>query len=64
MNMFLLLEAIILPMLKGILNSVTNSKAPQEIIDAIQAAIDALTKVRNTPITRDQLESLKIEVPW
>jgi hypothetical protein len=60
----LALIGILLPLLKGLLNTATGSGLPGEIIDAIEAAITALEKIHGTPVTREQLESLKVEVPW
>lgn len=36
----------------------------QEIVADIEAAIASLTKVQGTPVTFNQLESLRVEPKW
>jgi len=55
---------LVLSLLSSILPQLTKSKAPQEVIDGIQAAINALAKVQGTPVTFAQLESLRISPTW
>ena len=55
---------LVLSLLGSILPQLTKNGAPAEIIAGIQAAIDALTKVQGTPVTFDQLESLRAHVAW
>lgn len=63
MNWFALL-AVALNLLKGVLAAATASKLPAEIIDGIQAAIDAVAKVHNSPVTKAQLEALRVDLPF
>lgn len=58
------LISLLLPLLSQLLGSLIKSKAPTEVIDSVQGAIDALSKVHGTAVTKAQLESLKVTVPW
>ena len=60
----LAIVSIVLPLLRGVLGSVTKSGLPAEIIDSLGAAITNLELVHNDPVTRDQLDALRVEVPW
>lgn len=63
MSWFTLL-AVALNLLKGVLAVATSNKLPQEIIDGIQAAIDAVSKVHALPVTKSQLEALRVDAPF
>jgi len=63
MDWFALL-GVALNLLKGVLAAATASKLPQEIIDGIQAAITAVQNVHSSPVTKAQLESLRIDGPF
>lgn len=63
MSWFTLL-AVALNILKGVLAVATSNKLPTEIIDGIQAAIDAVTKVHGSPVTKAGLEALRVDLPF
>lgn len=60
MNWFMLLQ-VSLGILKGALSAATKSQLPQEIIDGITAAINAVQTVHDQPVTKAQLESLRAD---
>ena len=63
MDWYTLLELAI-AIARGVLSAATKAKLPQEILDALQAALDAFLKVKGTPVTHDQLESLRVDAPF
>ena len=63
MDWFTLLT-VSLNLLKGVLAAATNVKLPQEIIDGIQAAITSLEGVHGSPVTKAQLEQLRVDAPF
>lgn len=58
MDWFTLLEVGI-KILEGVLSKATDAKLPAEIIAAVEAALNSLRSVYGTPVTKDQLESLR-----
>lgn len=56
--------SVFLPLLKAILAAATQNNLPAEIIDAISSAINALSSVHGSDVTREQLESLRVEPKW
>ena len=58
------LLTVALNLVKGVLSAATNAKLPQEIIDGIQAAVTALEAVHGSPVTKDQLEQLRVDAPF
>lgn len=63
MNWYILLR-LALMLTKGALAAATNAKAPQEIIDGLQAALDAHEAVHGLPVTKAQLEQLNVDAPF
>jgi len=53
--------ALALNLLKIALDAATQNKLADEVITGIQAAIDALVKVQGSPVTYEQLESLRVK---
>jgi hypothetical protein len=63
MDWFSLL-GVAIGLLKGVLAAATTSKLPQEILDAIQSSITALQGVHGSPVTKAQLEQLRVDAPF
>ena len=61
---WLTLLMVALNILKGVLSAATGAKLPQEIIDGIQAAITAVESVASSPVTKAQLEQLRVDLPF
>lgn len=55
---------LVLSLLKIAVDEATQNKVADEVIAGIQSAIDALEKVQGTPVTFEQLESLRITPKW
>lgn len=53
---------LVLSLLNGVLPILTKSGAPAEIIAGIQRAIDEITKVHGTVVTKVQVDNL-LDVP-
>jgi hypothetical protein len=53
-----------LGIMKGLLAAATKSKLPQEFIDAVQAAIDAIVKVHSQPVTKAEVQALMADGPF
>ena len=51
-------------LLQGVLTSAGVKGLPNEIIAEVKAALDGLLKVRGTPVTFEQLESLRVKAQW
>lgn len=60
----LALFQIALSILGGIMAQATKNKLPQDVIAAIQAAISELNKVQGSPVTKQQLETLRVDPQW
>lgn len=44
---------------KNLVASLTKAKAPQEVIDAVQASVDAIEKHAGDVMTKEQWEALR-----
>jgi len=55
---------IVLPLLGGVLQMLTKSNAPAEIIAGVNNAITELTKVQGTLVTKTQVDSLLDTPQW
>lgn len=55
---------LVLTLLGGVLATATKSNLPAEIVAGVQAAIAALQNVQGTPVTKAQLENLRVEPQW
>lgn len=51
-------------LLQGVLASAGVKGLPQEIIAEVKASLDALLKVKGTPVTFEQLEGLRVKAQW
>jgi len=58
------LVQLALMILQAVLSNAKASDAAQEVVAGIEAAIAKLTEVHDTPVTMEQLESLRIEQLW
>lgn len=58
-----ILQAV-MPLLSLLLNSLTKSKAPGEIIQAVQEAIKQINMVHGTVVTKAQVDALLDEKEW
>lgn len=58
------LVTVSLSILKGLLSAATRAKAPQEFIDAVQAAVNAVQQVHASPVTKNQVDGLMIDGPF
>jgi hypothetical protein len=56
--------SLVLTLLGGVLASAKANNVAQEVIQGIEAAIAALAKVHDTPVTYEQLESLRVKPQW
>lgn len=56
--------SLVIMLLQGVLTSAGVQGLPAELIAEVKAALDALLKVRNTPVTFEQLESLRVKPQW
>lgn len=56
--------ALILSLLKLVLDQAGVKGLPEEAITDVQAAIAALERVRGSEVTFGQLESLRVEPKW
>lgn len=56
--------ALVLNLLYATLESAKVGGAAPEVVAGLQAAIDALEKVRGTDVTFQQLEGLRVEPKW
>lgn len=55
---------LILTLLSSLLSSLLKSNAPAEIIAGVQSALNELTKVHGTLVTKVQIDSLLDEPRW
>lgn len=55
---------LVLGLLGSALSAAKQNGVAQEVIAGIEAAIAELTKVQGTPVTFNQLESLRVEPKW
>lgn len=55
---------LVLTLLGGVLATAIKGNLPAEIIAGVQAAITALQSVHDSPVTKAQLESLRVEPQW
>lgn len=62
MNAWFMLQLAI-SILQGIVTR-TQGTADDAIVAGIQAALKEIEKVRGTPVTKEQLESLRTEPKW
>jgi len=53
-----------LQLLQGVLEEVTTNKLPKEIAVDVQAAVDALLKVKGSDVTYSQLEQLRVKATF
>jgi len=51
---------VALSLSKIVLAQATKSKLPAEIIESLQVAVAKLEEVHGTPVTKDQVESLRL----
>jgi len=51
-------------LLQGVLTSAGVQGLSNEIVAEVKAALDGLLKVRGTPVTYGQLESLRVRAEW
>lgn len=58
------LVQVVIAILGGLLNTLTKSNAPAEVLAGIQAAITELTKVHGTLVTKVQVDSLLDTPKW
>lgn len=58
------LASLALTALKALLATLTKAKAPQEIIDSIQNAINEVAKVHGTIVTKAQVDSITLDYQW
>ena len=58
------LVTLAISLTKGLLAAATKAQLPQEILDSLQAALDAFYKVHGTEVTKSQLELLRIDAPF
>jgi len=56
--------SLILSLVDGLVGALIKNNAPAEIIAAAQAALAALQKVEGSPVTSDQLQSMKFTPFW
>lgn len=59
-----MLLTLVIALTKGILSAATKAKLPAEVLDALEAALQAFLKVKGTPVTQEQLELLRIDEPF
>jgi len=59
MDPYQLLISLAFGLGKAAVTSLTKAKAPQTVIDAFQAAVDAVEAHANDVMTKDQWESLR-----
>ncbi len=59
-----LLITLAISLTKGLLATATKAQLPQEILDALQSALNSFTLVHGTPVTKDQLEQLRVDAPF
>ncbi len=55
---------LVLTLLDGVLQSAKANNVSIEIVQGVEAAIAALSKVHGTPVTFEQLESLRVKPEW
>lgn len=55
---------LVLSLLGTALSAAKANSVAQDVVEGIQAAIAALEKVRGTPVTYQQLESLRVKPEW
>jgi hypothetical protein len=55
---------LILGLLSGLLPLLTKSNAPAEVIQDVQAAIDAISRVHGTVVNKVQVDSLLLTPKW
>jgi len=56
--------SLTLALLEQFLASEKGQQLAAEVVADIQAAVDALKKVQGSPVTLEQLESMKIDPNW
>jgi hypothetical protein len=55
---------LVLSLLGTALDAAKQNGVAQEVIAGIEAAINELTTVQGTPVTYQQLESLRVQPKW
>lgn len=63
MNAFFILELLI-ALGRGLLNTMKAGGVAQELIDTFEAGLQKFETVHGTPVTKDQLDSLRITPQW
>ena len=63
MNYILIIETI-LSLGKTVIDDLQVKGAAPEVIQSVQAALDAWQAVKDSPVTYDQLESLRTKKTW
>lgn len=63
MNALALIQVVI-TLLSGVLSAATKSGLAKEIVSGVQAAITALEQVHSTPVTKQQLDDLRVTPKW
>jgi hypothetical protein len=53
-----------LSILEAVLSSAKANNLAVEIVQGVEAAVAALVKVRNTPVSFGQLEGLRVQTKW
>lgn len=61
---WLSLLGVAIGILKGVLAASTKAKLPQEVLTSLASAITQLESVHSTPVTKAQLEQLRIDGPF
>jgi hypothetical protein len=54
----------LLPLLRNLLSKAKAQSLPAEVVECIEGAVAKLEQVHGTPTMREQLESLRVDVPW
>ncbi len=53
-----------LTLLEGVLKQANANKLATEVVADVEAAVALLAKVKGTPVTYGQLESLRVKPEW
>lgn len=49
---------------QGVLGGLTQAKAPQDILDALNSALKSLSTVHGTLVTKSQVDSVTLDFKW
>lgn len=61
---WLVLLQLAISLTQGILSGLTTAEAPQEVLDALQAALTKLNEVHGTLVTKAQVDGITLDYKW